>query len=452
MSAEGEEKTVVAGSDPSPRPQAETASVAGDAPGGKLVCLNADDFSDLPEDFHIALRSGAEYVIGRDESCNICIKSRKLSRKHARIFPGIGRWGIEDLNSTNGIKVNGQRLESAWLKSGDEIGFGPARFRFELDRPELAGRAPSRAEATPGEASAEKTMIVGSKAASEAVLNAVRTAETEEDPEVVEEKTPAAGRARPRAAAAVAAPSRGKGWVWLIAALVVVAIAIAQAAYFIYPQYQRSQEIELLLGEGKRHITDIVDNERGKTTAQMFKGDYEDELVALAGMALKVERRLRENPGNVQLSNLLAKLAFLQFEREFIMALDKRDVEAASGLASRAMEKIQAIADQIPAASREGAIEDVLNAAELAKYAGILLQFRKFGFDYPEASQTAAAKPTPTVIAGIQKLKSMSVHYRRTYNRTLSVLYVVMKSIVDDVYNHDIELINNWKDILSNPS
>src|SRR5512138_1781232 len=68
---------------------------------------------------------GDQLIIGRDTASNIAINDAEVSRKHARLnFQG-GKYVIEDLGSTNGTFVNGQRLASpAVLKSGDVISLG----------------------------------------------------------------------------------------------------------------------------------------------------------------------------------------------------------------------------------------------------------------------------------------------------------------------------------------
>ncbi len=68
---------------------------------------------------------GDQLVIGRDSSSNIAINDAEVSRKHARLnFQG-GKYVIEDLGSTNGTFVNGQRLSAAAvLKSGDVVSLG----------------------------------------------------------------------------------------------------------------------------------------------------------------------------------------------------------------------------------------------------------------------------------------------------------------------------------------
>lgn len=68
---------------------------------------------------------GDQLTIGRDSSSGVAINDAEISRKHARLTFQGGKYVIEDLGSTNGTFVNGQRLVSAVvLKSGDVVSFG----------------------------------------------------------------------------------------------------------------------------------------------------------------------------------------------------------------------------------------------------------------------------------------------------------------------------------------
>jgi len=51
--------------------------------------------------------AGREMVIGRDKSCAVRLRSRTVSRMHARLVNDGGQWCIEDLQSVNGTYVNG---------------------------------------------------------------------------------------------------------------------------------------------------------------------------------------------------------------------------------------------------------------------------------------------------------------------------------------------------------
>jgi hypothetical protein len=64
----------------------------------------------------------ADLLIGRDESCDLVIADRQVSRQHARIRHEGGHHLLEDLGSKNGTFVNGQELEGPYaLQDGDEI-------------------------------------------------------------------------------------------------------------------------------------------------------------------------------------------------------------------------------------------------------------------------------------------------------------------------------------------
>jgi pSer/pThr/pTyr-binding forkhead associated (FHA) protein len=68
---------------------------------------------------------GDQLVIGRDASSGVAINDAEVSRKHARLTFQGGKYVIEDLGSTNGTFVNGQRVTSSVvLKSGDVVGLG----------------------------------------------------------------------------------------------------------------------------------------------------------------------------------------------------------------------------------------------------------------------------------------------------------------------------------------
>jgi len=70
-----------------------------------------------------------EMVIGRTEG-DIRIDHRSISRNHAKLVRDAGRYKILDLNSANGVKVNGEDYRAVQLKRGDIIELGHVRFRF----------------------------------------------------------------------------------------------------------------------------------------------------------------------------------------------------------------------------------------------------------------------------------------------------------------------------------
>ena len=65
-------------------------------------------------------------IIGRSGDCDIVLDNEKVSRQHARIFRDpFGRWLVQDLDSRNGIKVNGLRVEVYAILPGEVVAIGP---------------------------------------------------------------------------------------------------------------------------------------------------------------------------------------------------------------------------------------------------------------------------------------------------------------------------------------
>jgi pSer/pThr/pTyr-binding forkhead associated (FHA) protein len=68
---------------------------------------------------------GDQLTIGRDASNGVAINDAEVSRKHSRLSFQGGKYVLEDLGSTNGTFVNGQRLAGpVVLKPGDVVSLG----------------------------------------------------------------------------------------------------------------------------------------------------------------------------------------------------------------------------------------------------------------------------------------------------------------------------------------
>lgn len=75
--------------------------------------------------------SGA--VIGRSRECDIVLEDSGVSRRHAELRPRGSAWTIEDLGSTNGVRVNGLAVAGAHqLRSGDRLEMGSTEMLFEI--------------------------------------------------------------------------------------------------------------------------------------------------------------------------------------------------------------------------------------------------------------------------------------------------------------------------------
>jgi len=97
-----------------------------------------------------------QFTIGRDPGNGIVIVDAEVSRKHARLTMQKDGYLLEDLGSTNGTFVNGQRLNGPYkLQSGDLVALGEqVVLAYESNQPEASATVVSPKSA--GHASAAK--------------------------------------------------------------------------------------------------------------------------------------------------------------------------------------------------------------------------------------------------------------------------------------------------------
>jgi chromosome segregation ATPase len=109
------------------------ATAAGSADAGAAAPAAADRSAELiridadkPTTYVLAKRTR----IGRAAGCELQIDSGSVSRHHALVIVGPQDTIIEDLNSTNGVLVNGRKVTRHVLSDGDALTIGETRFRY----------------------------------------------------------------------------------------------------------------------------------------------------------------------------------------------------------------------------------------------------------------------------------------------------------------------------------
>ena len=73
----------------------------------------------------------AMVVVGRHPACDARLDSLRVSRHHCCMMQESGEVVVRDLGSTNGIRINGQRVETGRLKPGDELSIAHIRYRLD---------------------------------------------------------------------------------------------------------------------------------------------------------------------------------------------------------------------------------------------------------------------------------------------------------------------------------
>jgi pSer/pThr/pTyr-binding forkhead associated (FHA) protein len=123
---------------------AQKPAEANDLPGqGPHLRLRTSE--EQPADFiplHLVLQpSGAvvevtrpDVLIGRHSEADVRLPLPDVSRRHCRLQFVAGCWQVIDLNSLNGVQVNGEQVLQAPLVQGDLLRIGGFTFAVDLSR------------------------------------------------------------------------------------------------------------------------------------------------------------------------------------------------------------------------------------------------------------------------------------------------------------------------------
>ena len=111
----------------------------------RLVPLNGDEIVDITKDLTL---------FGRDDDCDVRLNHKSVSKLHCVIVKTDGLLLLRDLGSTNGTRVNGQRVRRAALLPNDQLTIAnlkyQVRFGAELEAELAAEVAPGAPVEGPG--------------------------------------------------------------------------------------------------------------------------------------------------------------------------------------------------------------------------------------------------------------------------------------------------------------
>jgi hypothetical protein len=111
------------------------------------------------------LTEGQEIVIGRSSELDMVLVEEMVSRRHARILLKGGVITIEDLGSTNGTFINGEKIQRASLKESDRILIGTSILKVvatAVDSPEAVAAARDNARQSMSRAAEDAPRMSGS--------------------------------------------------------------------------------------------------------------------------------------------------------------------------------------------------------------------------------------------------------------------------------------------------
>ena len=87
------------------------------------------------------LRFSSAFQIGREHGCAVELADTQVSRRHADVSLLNGKWIVRDLQSSNGLFVDGKRVDAAPIGEGVSIRLGADGPTLQIEPEEVARAA-----------------------------------------------------------------------------------------------------------------------------------------------------------------------------------------------------------------------------------------------------------------------------------------------------------------------
>jgi len=99
-----------------------------------------------------------ELLVGRRESCDIVLRFANVSAHHCQLLVKSGYWYIRDMQSRNGCKVNGIRVNEKRIDPGDSLAVAKHNYKLYYSPSDLGAVGPPPADDLPAEVMTESLL------------------------------------------------------------------------------------------------------------------------------------------------------------------------------------------------------------------------------------------------------------------------------------------------------
>lgn len=410
-----------------------TSTKASQPPHASLICL--DDSQLEAEQIGLILElKDKPLLIGRGKDCSGHLASSQVSRKHAKIYPQSRQWIVEDLGSTNGVTVNGERIKKQVLQPNDEVSFGTIPFSYIQegeDDPDKTVMGPVSGSKSDDESGSETILFTKNEAYD--LLIDVQEEKTKFDGKLDETIAPRVKQT----ATIVTPPAKSNKIVWIVV-LVVILTNIGIGGFFYFDHKKEQQTIN----RNAKAVKQFIHNNEADRSS---RPDVNKELETLKEILADLKVSYQIYPDAEKLSLLEAKIRFLIFERKFKSLIKKNRIGKTAQLTKSMRKTLKKLQKRVADDSK--AYKGISEIADLLDIADIIVKFKDFQAQYPDASRSSRYRPSSYQLQELKREKRQYVKLRKAKNTLLSTQYPYFKALVIKTYK-DFNLIYEWERVL----
>ncbi len=99
-----------------------------------------------------------QLLVGRRESCDIVLRFANVSAHHCQLVVNGGYWYVRDMQSRNGVKVNGIRVQERRIDPGDTVSVAKHNYELQYSPADLGAIGPPPADDLPAEIMTESLL------------------------------------------------------------------------------------------------------------------------------------------------------------------------------------------------------------------------------------------------------------------------------------------------------
>jgi adenylate cyclase len=99
-----------------------------------------------------------QLLVGRRESCDIVLRFANVSAHHCQLYVNAGYWYVRDMQSRNGVKVNGIRVQEKRIDPGDSLAVAKHNYELNYSPADLGAIGPPPADDLPAEIMTESLL------------------------------------------------------------------------------------------------------------------------------------------------------------------------------------------------------------------------------------------------------------------------------------------------------
>lgn len=339
------------------------------------------------------------------------------------------------MQSANGVFVNEERVTRARLGHGDIVRLGPVPFRFEFDRPEAPERAQEPSSSHLGDGGTMYAYHAG-------VLESLVTADEASSAEKAEASPPPAaqgpGALRPGGHGEFPLRKRAIRY-----GLMLVLGTLLLGGGYTYLQRQHAREGEQLARGLEAKFQSFLDHYEGEGSTSPL-AVTEQDVTEIRNLAAYINVAAEQYPNNAALHALQARVAFVDFEREFARRLGEGKIYEAEQLVKSTEQSVSSLPPGTGKAGQE-AIEEVTNLLGLA---AIIVSFKQFRQRFPDPSNPGPVRPDPYELRRIKALKNPLIEKKKASHVALSITYSRFQQLLTQVEEEDMRFINRWQEVV----